>query len=52
MRLQITVLYIRCEMTPTYAGGEQQECRGHSGIRFIDSEHQKLKKDRGNIEII
>ena len=26
MRLQITVLYIRCEMTPTYAGGEQQEC--------------------------
>ncbi len=21
---------IRCEMTPTSAGGEQQECRGHS----------------------
>lgn len=36
MRLQITVLYIRCEMAPTYAGGEQQ----------------KLKKGRGNIEII
>ena len=27
MRLQITVLYIRCEMTPTYAGGEQQKLK-------------------------
>ena len=35
MRLQITVLYIRCEMTPTSARGEQH----------------KLKKGRGNLEI-
>jgi len=26
----LVIKYIRCEMTPTFIGGEQQGCRGHS----------------------